>query len=97
MKSDDASYPSGHGARTMAFALILTELFPDQRPALIDYALETAWGRVQLGVHFPSDVVAGQILGARAAHMLLSNPDFRQQLDKVRRELAAPAADEPNR
>jgi hypothetical protein len=37
-------------------------------------------------VHYPSDVAAGQKLGAEIARRLLANRDFRIELDSVRRE-----------
>ena len=41
-----------------------------------------AVGRVGLGVHYPSDVLAGAALGAAAAVMLWA-PPLRQRLDRL--------------
>lgn len=61
----DLSFPSGHAASNMAFWLLLV-LLVDRRlavPALVVVAL-IGVSRVVLGVHWPSDVLAGWLLGA---------------------------------
>jgi hypothetical protein len=40
-------------------------------------------------MHFPSDVAAGQKLGAAIARELLESPDFKLQLEKMRAECQA--------
>lgn len=58
-----SSFPSGHTASAFAFATAVTTDLP--RLSLPLYALATAVGysRVHTGVHYPSDVVSGAILG----------------------------------
>jgi undecaprenyl-diphosphatase len=67
------SFPSGHAANAAAVATIVTLLvWPVLSPrarrvvlvGAVAYALLTAADRVFLGVHFPSDVLAGLIFGA---------------------------------
>jgi undecaprenyl-diphosphatase len=58
------SFPSGHAAGALAFAAFLMVRVPRLRiPALIIGAL-IAWSRCTLGVHYPSDVLAGSLFGA---------------------------------
>ena len=66
------SFPSGHAANAAAFATAMViALWPvlsrtGQRVALAlatAYVIVTALDRVLLGVHFPSDVTAGVVLG----------------------------------
>jgi membrane-associated phospholipid phosphatase len=57
------SFPSGHTASAFAFAAAVTADLP--RLAFPLYALATAVGysRVHTGVHYPSEVMAGTVLG----------------------------------
>jgi membrane-associated phospholipid phosphatase len=57
------SFPSGHTASAFAFAAAVTVDLP--RLAFPLYALATAvaYSRVHTGVHYPSDVIAGTVLG----------------------------------
>jgi acid phosphatase (class A) len=85
----EASYPSGHSTRGMADALILAELVPEARQALLDRGHRIGFDRVVAGVHFPSDVVAGRVLGQAIARALLADPGFRTALAAVQGEIAA--------
>ncbi len=59
-----ASFPSGHATTGGAIALVLALLFPRWRWFFIIAGLAIAISRPALGVHFPSDVVAGFAFGA---------------------------------
>jgi undecaprenyl-diphosphatase len=70
----DHSFPSGHAAGSMAFALFVSQVLLAQRPraayavpasiALVFLAASIGVSRVMLGFHFPLDVLAGTVLGA---------------------------------
>jgi membrane-associated phospholipid phosphatase len=71
--ADDQSFPSGHSTRSAASAAIAvrdlaqTKITPGARRAL-DTSLylmsgATAWARVEAGVHYPTDVLAGMAIG----------------------------------
>lgn len=85
----EGSYPSGHSTRGMADALILAELVPDARQALLDRGRRIGFDRVIAGVHFPSDVVAGRVLGQAIARALLADPRFRTAVKAAQAEIAA--------
>jgi len=83
------SYPSGHAAFAFAGARILSELAPERASQIWARAREFAWSRVVCGVHFPSDVAAGEALGEEIALALLASPSFLRGLDAPRRDLRA--------
>lgn len=63
------SWPSSHPAVLLAFLTVAGEelaLSRSQRAALTTLAGVVALSRVYLGVHYPSDVVAGLLLGRAA-------------------------------
>jgi undecaprenyl-diphosphatase len=58
------SFPSGHTASAFAFASAVGAELPALAVPLRLVATAVAWSRVQSGVHFLGDVVAGALLGA---------------------------------
>jgi membrane-associated phospholipid phosphatase len=64
---DFASLPSGHSTTAFAGAVALGAVFPRARPALWIYAAIIALSRVVLTAHYPSDVIAGAVVGACGA------------------------------
>lgn len=59
-----SSFPSGHSASAFAFAVAATRELPEAGRLLLPLAASVAYSRVYLGVHYPSDVVAGAAFGA---------------------------------
>jgi undecaprenyl-diphosphatase len=57
------SFPSGHATSGFAGAVALGRVAPELRPALLGLAAVICLGRPYLGMHYPSDVVAGALLG----------------------------------
>ena len=60
----DPSFPSGHAAGSFAFATFVFATHRRAGVALAGLATLVALSRVALGVHYPSDVAAGALLGA---------------------------------
>lgn len=83
------SYPSGHSTRGTVFAFLLAELFPDKREAILAKGREAGWLRVQGGVHFPTDVYAGRVLGQELTRDFLRSEAFQHDLAEARAELTA--------
>jgi undecaprenyl-diphosphatase len=64
---DTFSFPSGHTLHAVAFTLVACGYYPALAVLLVPFALLTAASRVVLGLHYPSDVLAGALIGAAVA------------------------------
>lgn len=64
---DAFSLPSGHTLHAVAFTLVACAYYPALALVLVPFAAVTAASRVVLGLHYPSDVMAGAALGAAIA------------------------------
>src|SRR5262249_45846666 len=62
-----AGMPSGHAIDAFAIAAAVGALWPRARPLLWSYAVVIAVSRVVLTAHFPSDVMAGAVVGVVGA------------------------------
>lgn len=57
------SFPSSHAVNNFASAIVLGSFFKDYKTHFLVIASLIAISRVYVGVHYPSDVIAGAILG----------------------------------
>jgi undecaprenyl-diphosphatase len=78
----DPGFPSDHatGAFAIAFALVLRDRLTGIVALVL--ALLLSVGRVALGVHYPSDVFAGAVLGLSAA-LVFWLPALRERVDRL--------------
>jgi acid phosphatase (class A) len=86
---DDGSYPSGHTAIGWAWALILSEIAPDQMDAILARGRAYGQSRVVCNVHWESDVIEGRTIGAAAVARLHNDSTFLADLAAAKVELAA--------
>lgn len=84
-----ASYPSGHATSAVLWALLLDQFAPDLGDPLIARARQIGEDRVIAGVHFPTDVAAGEKLARFIARRLLANPSFQQDLTAAEAEFSS--------
>lgn len=70
--SDKFSFPSGHTAAAFVMATMVAYFYPPY--GLLAYVIATMIGgsRVLLGVHFPTDILAGMVLGLGSAYAALT-------------------------
>jgi len=59
----DPSFPSAHAAFSFMMAILLSTWFPRYRVIFFIIAGFIGWTRIYLGVHYPTDVVVGALLG----------------------------------
>ena len=81
------SYPSGHAAIGWTWALILSELFPDQTNAILKRGREFGDSRVVCNLHWYSDVVEGRFMGSATVAALHGNEKFMHDLEKAKQEV----------
>ena len=81
------SYPSGHATMAFSTGVVLAALMPAKAQIILARAADYAHERLVCGVHFRSDIVAGQVLGTTVAVQLLANKDFRAEFDAAAAEL----------
>jgi undecaprenyl-diphosphatase len=60
---DRYSFPSGHTLHAVSFTVLMVGYFPEWAWPLSTFAVLIALSRVILGLHYPSDVAAGALLG----------------------------------
>lgn len=64
---DRYSFPSGHTLHAVCFTTVLAELAPGLALTVLPFTLSVAASRVVLGLHYPTDVMAGGVIGAALA------------------------------
>jgi undecaprenyl-diphosphatase len=61
---DQFSFPSGHTLHAVAFSTIAVAYYPALSFLLLPFTVLVASSRLVLGLHYPSDVLAGVAIGA---------------------------------
>ena len=62
--SDKFSMPSGHTAAAFLMAGLISHFYPEYAVLSYSWAMLIGFSRVILGVHYPSDILAGAVLGS---------------------------------
>jgi undecaprenyl-diphosphatase len=64
---DRYSFPSGHTLHAVSFTILAVSYVPEFGPVLVPFAMLVAMSRCVLGLHYPTDVLAGAAIGAGLA------------------------------
>ena len=64
---DRYSFPSGHTMHALSFALMFSYYLPAVAPLVCGFASLVAMSRIILGLHYPTDVIVGGLLGSIVA------------------------------
>jgi undecaprenyl-diphosphatase len=91
------SFPSAHATSSAAAATALGRVQPRARPYLFALAAAICVGRPYLGMHYPSDVLAGVVLGSLLGSLVpgLGAPPAEDRLFEL--AVGANAADQASR
>jgi acid phosphatase (class A) len=82
------SYPSGHATLAFSMGIVLAQVLPAKSQAILARSKEYADNRLVCGVHYRSDIVAGQQFGTVLALRLMENTAFQAQMQAAKAELA---------
>jgi undecaprenyl-diphosphatase len=82
----NASYPSGHAARSMIFGIILgyavSERFPRGAYLLFLYPVMISLSRIYVLQHYPMDVIGGAVIGIMLAGVMAKRTQLYKIFDK---------------
>jgi len=82
-----ASYPSGHATNGNLFGILLADMLPERAKELRARGALFGYRRLLAGVHYPSDVEAGEKSAAFIAKRLKEDPEFQADFAAARDEL----------
>lgn len=69
---DQFSFPSGHTLHAVSFSVVALAYYPWLWGLLLPFSLLVALSRGVLGLHYPSDVIAGALIGLVIAEVSLN-------------------------
>ena len=66
---DKFSFPSGHTLHAVVFSLVAIGYYPQLAFIVVPFSVMVGLSRIVLGLHYPSDVIAGALIGATVARL----------------------------
>ena len=85
-RPEGSSYPSGASTVGYLTAIMLANMVPEKGAALFARGREFGDDRVILGVHFPSDVAAGRVLGRAIYAVIKDKKAYQDDLTAAKTE-----------
>ncbi|AOZ92111.1 phosphatase PAP2 family protein [Paenibacillus crassostreae] len=68
----DHSFPSGHTTAAFSTAFPFMLAFPEWMPVFLSLSTIVGFSRIYLGLHYPSDVLAGAFIGSSVAYITVA-------------------------
>ncbi len=87
--SSSGSWPSSHASLGTLMGIVLGDMVPEKRSAIMERARAYADNRLVAGMHFPSDVEMGRIAGSAIAAVAMHQPQFLADYADAKAELRA--------
>lgn len=69
-RPSSSSFPSGHTASGFAFATVISQEFPLLALPTAALAAAVGYSRIHSGVHYPSDVIVGAVIGTSVGSLV---------------------------
>lgn len=76
----DFSYPSGHGVTGFLEAMVLAQMVPEKRDAILARADDYAHSREVCGAHYASDEAASKAVAYAIIGLMINGPEFKSAL-----------------
>lgn len=92
---DSFSYPSGHSTEGLVMGMLLSDLFPERKEEIMAVGREFGFARVVCGMHYPSDVMAGQRLATVLSEEVLRSSEWQQIRKQLEPEITQIRQDRP--
>ena len=70
-ESSRKSFPSNHSANIFFISFFLYYIYPNKKKYFIALALLVSISRVYVGVHYPTDIIAGATLGIIISYLII--------------------------
>ncbi len=87
--SKSGSYPSGHTTVGTLMGILLANMVPEKRAAIMARAWEYGHNRIVGGIHYASDIEAGRIAGTVIAETIMTHEDYKTEYEGAKAELRA--------
>ena len=88
-QSKSGAWPSGHATVGTIMGIVLSNMIPERRAAIMARAREFGENRVVAGMHLPGDIEVGRIAGTVIAETIMQRDDFKSEFDAAKAELRA--------